>query len=45
VILAAPSLDFDLSKLKNDYQFFLNEILGIKNKQNELQKAITIIIT
>jgi heat shock transcription factor len=44
-ILAQQSVDFDINKLKNDYQFFLNEILGIKNKQNELQKAITIIIT
>ncbi|KAM3139419.1 hypothetical protein pb186bvf_008444 [Paramecium bursaria] len=39
------SVDPDMSKLKNDYQFFLNEMLGIKGKQHELQKALILIMT
>lgn len=34
-----------MGKLKNDYQFFLNEMLGIKGKQHELQKALILIMT
>ncbi|CAD8123074.1 unnamed protein product [Paramecium sonneborni] len=39
------SMEVDMSKLKNDYQFFLNEMLGIKGKQHELQKALILIMT
>jgi heat shock transcription factor len=39
------SNEIDMGKLKNDYQFFLTEMLGIKGKQHDLQKAITLIIT